>query len=82
MPPMKIQLILYASLAHLLPEESSGNSCFVEMAPGTTIRSLFERFQVPLDSPKIIFLNGRHAMEDHLLHNGDRIAVFPPIAGG
>jgi molybdopterin converting factor small subunit len=52
------------------------------MAPGTTIRSLFERFQVPLDSPKIIFLNGRHAMEDHLLHNGDRIAVFPPIAGG
>ncbi|MCX5860964.1 MAG: MoaD/ThiS family protein [Desulfomonile sp.] len=79
---MKIQVILYASLAHLLPPSSCGNACFLELDQGATIGSLLGSLKVPSDSPKIIFLNGRHAKETQILCDGDRVAVFPPIAGG
>jgi len=38
--------------------------------------------KIGLEVPKIIFLNGLHAGFDDVLKNGDRLAVFPPIAGG
>jgi molybdopterin converting factor small subunit len=79
---MRIELRLYASLGQYLPEEKKGNSCVVEVQPGTTIRQLFLRLRVPPDAPKIIFLNGIHAREDEILKDGDRVGAFPPVAGG
>jgi molybdopterin converting factor small subunit len=79
---MKIELRLYASLSRYLPEEKDGNSCVVEVEPGTTIRDLFLRFQIPAEARKIIFLNGIHAQGDEVLKNGDRVGAFPPVAGG
>ncbi|NWF55410.1 MAG: MoaD/ThiS family protein [Syntrophaceae bacterium] len=79
---MKIELRLYASLGRYLPEEKDGNSCVVEVEPGTTIRDLFLRFQIPAEARKIIFLNGIHAQGDEVLKNGDRVGAFPPVAGG
>lgn len=79
---VKIQLVLYASLAQLLPLGSAGNVCDVEVRPGTTVADLLTDTGIALDSPKIVFVNGRHAAMDHLLSQGDRVAVFPPIAGG
>jgi sulfur-carrier protein len=79
---MKIELRLYASLGRYLPEEREGNSCIMEVQPGTTIRELFHRMQVPPEAPKIIFLNGIHAQGDEVLKGGDRVGAFPPVAGG
>jgi len=30
----------------------------------------------------MIFLNGLHATGDEVLREGDRVGVFPPVAGG
>jgi len=79
---MKIELRLYASLGQYLPEKKEGNSCIVEVGPGTTIRELFFRFHIPPESRKIIFLNGIHAHGDEVLKDGDRVGAFPPVAGG
>jgi len=79
---MKIEIILYASLACHLPAERSGNSCVLEISEGSTIRDVLASLDVPEDAPRILFLNGRHAKADQPLENGDRLAVFPPIAGG
>jgi len=79
---MKIELRLYASLGRYLPEEKEGNSCTVEVEPGTTIRELFFRFGIPPEARKIIFLNGIHAQGDEELKDGDRVGAFPPVAGG
>jgi len=79
---MKIELRLYASLGRYLPEEREGNSSFLEVQAGTTIRELFLRLRIPPDSPKIIFLNGIHAKGDEVLKEGDRVGAFPPVAGG
>jgi len=79
---MKIELRLYASLGRYLPENKEGNSCLVEVQPGTTIRELFLRLHLPPEAPKIIFLNGIHALGDEVLNDGDRVGAFPPVAGG
>ncbi|MBM3299194.1 MAG: MoaD/ThiS family protein [Deltaproteobacteria bacterium] len=79
---MKVQLILYASLARLLPPGSSGNTCFLEVESGSTIADLMETLNVPADLVKVVFLNGRHARDGDPVKDGDRVGVFPPVAGG
>ena len=74
---MKIELNLYASLARSVPRTGP-----VEVDGETTILGLLQRLNVPMDRVKIIFLNGIHASGNETLHEGDRIGVFPPVAGG
>jgi molybdopterin synthase sulfur carrier subunit len=78
---VKIELRLYASLRVYMPETNS-TTVIVDIGQGTRIRELLEQFKVPANSVKIIFLNGVHAKGDEILKDGDRIGVFPPIAGG
>jgi sulfur carrier protein ThiS len=74
---MKIELNLYASLGRYVP-------CMgpMQVDEETTIRGLLRRLNVPMDKVKIIFLNGIHASGEESLKDGDRIGVFPPVAGG
>jgi sulfur-carrier protein len=74
---MKIELNLYASLARSVPRTGS-----VDVDEETTILGLLRRLDVPMDKVKIIFLNGIHASGEESLKDGDRIGVFPPVAGG
>lgn len=80
---MKIQLRLFASLAGYLPDpKASSFSNLMEIEEGTSIQSLLTRLKIPADIPKIIFLNGIHAEESAVLREGDRLGIFPPLAGG
>jgi molybdopterin synthase sulfur carrier subunit len=79
---MKLELCLYASLSSRLPDKSSRNCCAVDVAAGTSIAELLEQLKIPANDPKIIFVNGTHADANRILNDGDRLAVFPPIAGG
>lgn len=80
---MKIELNLYASLARYLPREAGApRSSIQEVDEGTTILALLHRLQVPMDRVRLIFLNGLHAHGDEPLSEGDRVGVFPPVAGG
>jgi molybdopterin converting factor small subunit len=54
----------------------------VEVEDGATIAAVLERFEVPLDAPRVMLVNGRHKSLDHVLEDGDVVAVFPPVAGG
>lgn len=79
---MKVELRLYASLSRYLPERKEGNSCMMEIDPGTTIQELMHKLQIPPEAPKVIFLNGIHAQGNEVLKEGDRVGAFPPVAGG
>jgi len=79
---LKVTLSLYASLTQYLPEKSGGNSCVVEVEEGTRIKELTARLRIPQDAPKFTFLNGVHAEGDEVLKDGDRLGIFPPVAGG
>jgi sulfur carrier protein ThiS len=74
---MRIELNLYASLSRSVPRTGP-----VEVDEETTILGLLRRLDVPMDKVKIIFLNGIHASGEESLKDGDRIGVFPPVAGG
>ena len=81
--PMKIEVKLYASLAQYGPEESVGKPPqAMEVAEGTTIKELLKVLTVPAEAVKVVFLNGIHAKGDEVLKEGDRVGVFPPVAGG
>ena len=74
---MNIELNLYASLARSVPRMGP-----VEIGENTTILGLLRRLGVPMEKVKIIFLNGLHASGEETLRDGDRVGVFPPVAGG
>ena len=79
---MHVELRLYASLQKFLPGDSVDNPRLVEMEEGTTVRNLLEKFQIPFEAPKIIFLNGIHARGDEVLKDGDRVDVYEMLGGG
>lgn len=80
---MKIEVKLYASLSRYMPQAVlvKGQD-YVEVGEGTTIKALLENLKVPLETVKLIFLNGIHAKDSEVLKDGDRLGVFPPVAGG
>ena len=80
---MEIEIKLYASLARYMPvQEEGSDSIKTEVEDGTTVKQLLDELNVPANNIKIIFLNGTHAGEDAVLKDGDRLGVFPPVAGG
>ena len=62
-------------------DRAGGSARAFELDEGTTIADVIETLGLP-DQPRIVFVNGRHADEDASLHEGDRLAIFPPVAGG
>jgi molybdopterin converting factor small subunit len=80
---MKIELKLYASLGKYMPqaplEKKPG---YLEIQEGITIKALLEELKVPLETVKLLFVNGVHAKDNDILKDGDRLGVFPPVAGG
>ena len=49
---------------------------------GTDVRDLLLRLAIPESEAKIIFVNGIGVEKDALLHDGDRVGIFPPVGGG
>jgi sulfur-carrier protein len=78
---MNIQFRLYASLFRYMPEPWR-KAPTVEVREDMTVRDLLESIKVPLEAVKVIFINGVHARVDDALREGDRVGVFPPVAGG
>lgn len=79
---MKVDVRLYAALASRLPENRTGNTCAMEIRTGMSVRDVLRELKIAENEPKIMFVNGVHAKLDDVLEDGDRLAVFPPIAGG
>ncbi len=79
---MKVIVKLYASLSSLMPEGASGDGVVIDVKDGLRVNELLRELNVPEKSIKIVFLNGVHAKGDEVLKEGDRVGVFPPVAGG
>lgn len=79
---MRIELALFAKLSARYPVPGSGREPrALDIAEGTTVGALVEHIGLTAE-PRITLVNGRHAPDDQLLVQGDRLAIFPPIAGG
>lgn len=79
---MNVDVALFAFLADYQPDGAGGRHARAfELAEGTTVSDVIASIGLP-DQMRIVFVNGRKADESAELHDGDRLAIFPPIAGG
>ena len=79
---MKVEVNLYASLSRYAPDGGGGKGLVMEVSEGTRISDLLAQLGVPGHEVKIIFLNATHSSAETTLKDGDRLGVFPPVAGG
>jgi sulfur carrier protein ThiS len=79
---MNVDVALFAYLSDYQPDGEGGrHPRTFELAEGTLIADVIASLGLP-DVPRVVFVNGRHADESAPLHDGDRLAIFPPVAGG
>ena len=74
---MNVTVRLFASLRQFGPDEQA--NAFPE---GTTIDDVVRALRIPGTIRLLRIVNGRHRPADHVLMDGDELALFPPIAGG
>jgi molybdopterin converting factor small subunit len=79
---VKVDVRLYAALRRYVPQSGLGESIELDFDEGTTIRHIFERLGLPESEVKRVFVNGRSRGYEHKLSEEDRVAIFPPVAGG
>ncbi len=73
-----IEINLFATLKKFSPQ----NAGRFGIPRGTTIRELVKILGIPLETAKLVFINGVKAAPDSELYGEERVAVFPPIGGG
>ncbi len=78
---MRVNVALFASLSDYHTVGGEGRTREYDIRDGCPIREVIELLGLP-DQPRIVFVDGRHADEDRALQEGERLAIFPPVAGG
>lgn len=78
-----VEVRLYATLRRYRPEAKPGEAFAVDLAEGSTVGEVVDReLGIPPREVKVILVNGVSRKPDHLLADGDRVAIFPPVGGG
>lgn len=78
MTPPVIQLKLFAALTPFAPE----NADRYPIEPGISVKKLLATLNVPITKVHLIFINGVKGSLDTPLSGGERVGIFPPVAGG
>ncbi|NWG32364.1 MAG: MoaD/ThiS family protein [Rhodocyclaceae bacterium] len=84
---MRITFKLFASLQDYLPLEARAkNALSLDLPEGTTLGQVIERFGLPQKSCHLVLIDGRFVPPAEratcVLHDGETLAIWPPIAGG
>lgn len=79
---MKIEFVIYASLTQFVSGSVAGKPLSLEIPDNATVNHVLNKMAIPSDMGLILLINGRSGTKDLQLSEGDRLAVFPPIAGG
>ena len=86
---MVVTLKLFAMLRDYLPggpRSYLDNEVRLEVAAGATLQEVIERVPMPAALVHLVLVNGvfipPEERRGHALHEGDALAIWPPIAGG
>jgi len=79
---MLIEVRLYATLRQSAPATATSGVFPVQMPDGSTIGELVSAIQIDPAEIKLYMVNGASVEMDHVLHEGDRVGMFPPVGGG
>ncbi len=77
---MRVTVDLQAYLAQYSP---NGQSVFEYTLPeGATVQTLISQLEVPEELAGVIIVNDVNGDFTDALHDGDRVILIPPLAGG
>ena len=83
---VRITLKLMATLTDYLPQPRQGHQLALDIAPGTTIQGVVERFRLPWKLVHLVLVDGVYINPDQrdsrVLREGETLAIWPPVAGG
>ena len=79
---MDIEVRLFATFRDYLPQGSQSFSFKKSLGKEMTASGMTEEINLPPDIPKIFIVNGNVVTGEYLLHDGDVVSIFPPVAGG
>ncbi len=88
---MKITFKLFAMLSDHLPSEvdgarREGNAIALELPEGATVQQVIDRFSLPPRLVHLVLVDGAYVAPadrpTRVLHEGEALAIWPPIAGG
>jgi len=79
---MKVTVTLYATLGRYHPEEKGSESFSVELPEGSRVKDLLDHLGIKKGEAKQVFIRHKSRPENYTLEDGERVAVFPPVAGG
>ena len=80
---MQLRVLFFGVLRDQFGAEES-----LEQFPGTSVADLLRYYRVlspgliPLWEKIAVAVNQQYAQADHPLHNGDEVALLPPVSGG
>jgi sulfur carrier protein ThiS len=74
---MQLEIRLFATLQKFLPNVEK-----LKLDDNCTVFELLEKIGINSSEVAITLVNGRHVELEQRLHDGERVAIFPPIAGG
>lgn len=77
---MRVEVQLYATLRKYGPPDGGPRTMVV--AEGERLGRVLEAIGIPADVERVILVNGRPATADSVLEEGDRVVLYPPVAGG
>ncbi len=79
---LRIEARVYATLRRFLPAGLDADQISLEVPPGCTVASLVAQLGIPPAEVKVVFVNHRAVPPDQVLAEGDRVGIFPLVAGG
>jgi len=79
---IEVQVRLYGGLAKYNPETGAGEAVTLSMAEKARVSELVNQLGVPQEKVNLTFVNNRQQDDSYQLQDGDRVAIFPLVAGG
>ncbi len=81
-----VTLKLFASLAPFMPEGSHRNEIRIAVPQGTTPADIIAALSLPVALCALVLIDGvfvePEARSTRVLREGERFAIWPPVAGG
>lgn len=74
---MKLAVKLFATLRHSRFDQET-----LDLPDNSVVKDVVKLLEIPEKEAAILFINNRHAQLETILHEGDTLAIFPPVGGG
>ena len=77
-----VEVALFATLRRYRPDLGDTSAFELNVPEGTTVDGLMRVLGIPATETKQVFAGSQRRDKDYVLQDGERVAIFPPVAGG